>query len=292
MTAGPLIAAIDLGGTTAKVAVADGTGRLLGEDRVATRAPDATLAAAAAALRRLEGAAGGRIDRLGVACFGPVDVDPASGGYGTILRTPKPGWTGAPVLRVLSDALGVPARLDTDVNAALAGELIWGRAKGADRAAYVTVGTGIGVGVKAGGAFAGRPFHPELGHIRVSRRTGDEGFAGVCAFHGGCLEGLAAAPALAARFGDLEQAGPASEAWAVAAHYLAQLTVTLVLGFRVERILFGGGVSNAAPLIGLIRARHDELMAGYVADAPTEELIATARHGDKAGLYGACAIAL
>lgn len=292
MPAQSLIAAVDLGGTTAKFGIANETGEILAQDRVRTGDPDTTLTATSSGLRRLADDMGGKIGRLGIACFGPVDVDASSPTYGTILTTPKPKWSGTPVLAVLSDALGVSGSLDTDVNAALEGEQRWGNARGVDRAAYVTIGTGIGVGIKINDTFAGRPFHPELGHVRVSRFVGDEAFEGCCSFHGDCLEGLTAAPALISRFGPLEQLERDSTAWDLAAHYLAQLTVVLVLGFRVQRVLFGGGVSNAPIVVDQIRAHHDRLLAGYVQDVSTKDLIAKAYHGDRAGLYGACALAL
>ena len=286
-----LVAGIDAGGTTFKLAVAEPGGPPLGLSRVPTTTPDETIAAAADALRALSRDAGGEIVRLGIASFGPVDVDPASPRYGAILRTPKPGWTGTPLLGRLRDALGVPGDLDTDVNGALEAEALWGAARGVARAAYVTVGTGIGVGVVADGAFAGHPFHPELGHVRVARHEGDREYPGACPFHGDCLEGLAAAPALVARYGPLEALGPDHPAWAVAGHYLGQLCVVLSLGFRAERVVLGGGVMGAPSLLGRVRDAYAGLMNGYLDDAAPDALIVPAGLGGEAGVRGGLAVA-
>lgn len=291
MTTRELIAGIDAGGTSFKVGVGTPDGELLGTDRIMTGSPDATIAGTIQALQRLANAHGGTIARLGIASFGPVDVAPHSPTYGSILATPKPGWRHIPLLPDLCAALDCAGHLDTDVNGALEAEMRNGAAAGTDRAAYVTIGTGVGVGIRTGDRFAARPFHPELGHIRVDRHDADEGCVGGCAFHGECLEGLVSAPSLSARFGPLEALSTDHPAWTIAGHYLAQLAVTLVLGFRVERIVFGGGVSNAAALVPNIRTAYRTLMNGYVDDVPAETLIVRAAHGDLAGLIGGTLIA-
>lgn len=287
-----LIAGIDAGGTTFKLGVADTDGRLLAKARVPTTTPEETVSAAAQTLRELAEGVGGQITRLGVATFGPVDVDEASARYGTILSTPKAGWSDTPLLGKLSEALGVPGRLDTDVNGALEAEMQLGAGRGLSRAAYITVGTGIGVGLKADGQFAGRPLHPELGHIRVARHPEDDGYEGRCAFHKDCLEGLSAAPALSDRFGDLENLGADHPVWDMAGYYLAQLCLTLALGSRLERIVLGGGVLGAPTLIGSVQRHFARLDGGYLPEAiRPEELLQKAQLGDDAGLLGSFLIA-
>ena len=290
-----LTAGIDAGGTTFKLAVAEGAAegtdgpRIVGEARVPTTTPEATVRAAADALRALAVEAGGTVARLGVGSFGPVDIDPGSPRYGTLLGTPKPGWADAPLLGMLTDALGVPGALDTDVNAALMAERRDGAAQAHAVAAYVTIGTGIGVAVSAHGRLAGAPGHLEMGHVPVVRAPGDD-HPGRCPYHGDCLEGLCAAPALTDRFGPLEAVGADDPAWDVPAHYLAQLCLVIVLSHRTTRIVLGGGVMGAPGLLARVQARYDALMAGYVGPAGAD-LIMPAGLGGQAGVRGAVLVA-
>lgn len=293
MMKGRLIGGIDAGGTTFKLGVADNSGVLLEKARVPTTSPEETINAATASLRGLARSAGGKIAALGIASFGPVDVDPASPNYGSILKTPKAGWSGAPLRTALAEALGVPVILDTDVNAALLAEMAAGAAQEVDRAAYVTIGTGVGVGIRIKTEFAARPFHPELGHIRVERHPEDDEYEGVCGIHGGCLEGLLSAPALISRYGALEALPLDHACWRIAGFYIAQLCLMLSLGWRVERIVLGGGVTNAEALIGQCRLQYGTLMYGYISgiESDPEKLIARAALGDDAGLSGAIMLA-
>lgn len=302
-----LIAGIDAGGTTFKCALAwndagHAPPRLLAEARIDTTAPDTTLDACAAFFRDAAECDNNEIGRqgrsqigmVGVGAFGPVDIDPSSARYGEILSTPKPGWSGVKLRQELASRLSAPVRVDTDVNAALRAERAWGAAHGTQSAAYVTVGTGIGAGVFAGRAFAGAPQHPELGHIRVTRAPGDADFAGLCPFHGDCLEGLACAPALTARFGDPRAFDHDHPGWRLEAHYLAQACLTLSLSFRVQRIVLGGGLMRSEHLLTLVRTAYGELMNGYLgqSDADIAQLIVRPGLGDAAGVMGGLALAL
>ena len=288
-----LIGGIDAGGTTFKLGVADASGALLGKKRVPTTSPEETIKAAVASLRDLARSAAGEIAALGIGSFGPADVDPASPNYGSILKTPKAGWSGAALRAALTEALGVPVVLDTDVNAALLAEMTAGAAQQVDRAAYVTIGTGVGVGIRINSSFAGRPYHPELGHIRVERHPEDAQFGGACGFHGGCLEGLLSGPALMTRFGSLEALPPDHACWHIAGFYAAQLCLILSLGWRVERIVLGGGVMNAKALLDQCRLEYGKLMQGYISGVENdpEDLIVRAALGDDAGLSGALLLA-
>ncbi len=284
-----LVAGIDAGGTTFKLGVAGRSDAALVKARVPTTSPEETITAAASSLKELARSAGGEIAALGIASFGPVDVDPSSPNYGTILKTPKAGWSGVRLGPAMAETLGVPVVLDTDVNAALLAEMTAGAAQHVDRAAYITIGTGVGVGVRINAEFGGRPFHPELGHIRVERHPEDREFEGDCGIHGGCLEGLLSAPALMSRYGALEALPPDHACWRIAGFYIAQLCLTLSLGWRLERIVLGGGVMNAEALIGQCRLQYGMLMRGYISgiESNPEKLMARAVLGDDAGLLGA-----
>ena len=288
-----LIGGIDAGGTTFKCALADATGHVVESCRIPVSTPDETIGNCLGFFRTALAARGARLAGLGIASFGPVDVDPASPDYGTLLATPKPGWSGVRLRERFAAALGVPVVLDTDVNGALTAELEIGAARGMRSAAYVTVGTGIGVSVFGPGGFLARPAHPELGHIRVQRHPDDAAFGGVCSFHGACLEGLASAAALTRRHGDPAMLPREHPAWDIEAFYLAQLCVTLALAVRPERILLGGGVMLAYGLMPRVRSQFASLMGGYLAytDGDIETLIQRPALGDDAGMIGAVTLA-
>lgn len=284
-----LIAGIDAGGTSFKLGVADRAGRLLAKAKIPTTGPAETIAEAVTALKAMATAQGGQLSALGVAAFGPVDVDAGSPRYGTILTTPKPGWSDFPLRRALAEGLGCAVSVDTDVNGALAAEMASGAATDARSAAYITVGTGIGAGIFAGGGFVGRPSHPEFGHIPIRRHPLDTGFAGVCPFHGDCLEGMASGTALTARHADPASLGETAPVWTAIADYLGQACLVLRLTFGIERIVFGGGVMMAPGLLSKVRTAYGAAMNGYLPDpaggAPS--LIQAAAHGEDAGLQGA-----
>jgi fructokinase len=197
----------------------------------------------------------GPIQALGIASFGPIDLARASRTYGTITSTAKSGWRDTAVTARLQRAFKVPVGFDTDVNGAALAEGRWGAARDIADFAYVTVGTGIGVGLVVGGRPVCGFTHSELGHIRIARRAGDT-WPGVCPFHGDCLEGLASGPAIAGRAersaGEIPTDSPV---WEFAAHALAQLLHTLVLATAPRRLLIGGGVIERRPEL-LVRMRE------------------------------------
>lgn len=288
-----LYGAIEAGGTKFVCAVGSARGGTVRTATVPTRDPDATFADVAAFFR--EAAELGPIAALGIGSFGPVDLDPRSPGHGCILATPKPGWEGTDMLARVRRFLDVPLAIDTDVNAAALAEA---EAAGGDtrHLAYVTVGTGVGVGLVSDGRTVRGTGHPEAGHILVRRHPGHRGFAGVCPFHGDCLEGLAAGPALTAAWGGSATNLPGDHpAWAIEADYLAQLCMTLLLTTAPERIVLGGGVMKQAQLFPLIRERTAALLGGYVrgvSDAASlEARIVPPRCREPSGLVGAFLLA-
>ncbi|GAB5456768.1 MAG: ROK family protein [Henriciella sp.] len=291
MTSDSMIAAVDAGGTSFKCALVRGDGERLAAWRIPTTTPQETLEACAEAFQREATARNLDLTALGIASFGPVDIDPASARYGTITGTAKPGWHGAPIGPALAKALQIPFHLDTDVNAALAAERRWGAARGFAGAAYMTVGTGIGVGLYLNGASIGRPAHPEFGHIRVARHADDQTFPGTCTLHGDCLEGLASARAVQARWSDPKHLESDHPGWDVEAFYLAQACTNLYLMSRLDRIVIGGGLLQARHLYGKIQAQFDVLMGDYL-PVKGAELIAPPELGEHAGVLGGAVIAL
>ena len=280
-------AGIDAGGTTFKCGLADGGGELIEQYRVPVTSPEETLARCRDFFR---GAIGSwPLSGMGIASFGPIDVDKASPDYGTILQTPKRGWAGTNLRTFFIDALGLAPAIDTDVNGALLAEMMRGAAKGAVSAGYITVGTGVGAGLFQNGGFVGRPSHPEFGHIPIQRQREDSSFDGVCRFHGDCLEGLASVTAMRSRWGEPKDLDESHPGWDIIADYLAQACRSLTLTLRLEKIVLGGGLMLAPHLLGHVRAAYDKQMAGYLGaqGIAGAQLIHTPDLGDDAGLIGA-----
>ena len=286
-----LFGGIDAGGTTFKCAIADATGRLLRKTRIGVTSPIETLHAVCQWFDVELACMSGSLQAMGVASFGPIDIDPTSPDYGTILKTPKPGWSDTPLRNKLAAHFDVPVFVDTDVNGALGAELAWGAAKDCQSAAYMTVGTGIGVGIVSGGQYLGRPYHPEFGHIRISRHKLDLEFEGVCPFHGDCLEGLASATALTKRYGDPILLDDEHDAWRIEAYYLAQACLMLFLTVRVEKVILGGGVMLRPSLIAKVRNSFAELNGDYIPSFDPISCIALPVLGDDAGLMGGVLLA-
>ncbi len=285
-----LIGAIEAGGTKFVLAVARADGTVIAETRIPTQTPAETFPAIAAFFQAAV-AQHGALSALGVASFGPIDIDPASPAYGTFTTTPKPGWSGARFHDVLSQ-FSAPIVVDTDVNGAALGEWSAGAGQGTRTLAYTTVGTGIGTGIVQ----AGRPLlgfsHYETGHIAMARDALLDPFPGTCPFHGDCLEGLASGPAIEARWGtSLSKLASPAEQVTIIAGYLAQLATNLVLLHMPDRLIFGGGVIKAPGLIKTLRLETERRLGGYVQaaqlDPGLERYIVTPGLGDQAGITGA-----
>ncbi len=291
----PLLAGVELGGSKCVCILGTGPEDIRAETRLPTYDGESTLAEIARVLDSWR-ATHGSPEALGIASFGPLDLRAGSRTFGQIVSTVKPGWDGADVLGRISHGRGIPVAINTDVNAAALAEGRWGRARGLDDFAYVTVGTGIGVGLIVAGSTLFGFNHTELGHVRIARRPGDV-WPGSCPFHGDCVEGLASAPAISARTGiapvDMAADDPV---WDLVAHALAQLSHTLVLATAPLRILIGGGVVLGRPEL-LIRVREQLVCSlnGYVrADELVQginEYIVQPGLGPLAGPLGALALA-
>lgn len=288
-------AGIEGGGTKFVCLLGSGPNDVQVVGSIPTTAPEETLDAVARFIAaHLDGRA---LVAAGVACFGPVDLDASSPGYGSITNTPKAGWSHVNVAGFLRERLRVPVRWETDVNGAALAEQRWGAARGLRSAVYFTVGTGIG----GGAVIDGRPLHgllhPEMGHLPVVVTPGAAG-AGVCPFHGGaCLEGVASGPAIRARAGQpAERLPPEHPIWEEEARYLAFAAATVTYTLSPQRIIFGGGVLKQGHLFPRIRQHFQSLIHGYV-QSPTvardvEQYIVPPQLGDRAGALGALALAL
>ncbi len=274
-----MYAAIEAGGTKFVCAHGRDADSLTISDPIPTTTPQETMAKLAAFF------AGLKIKRAGIACFGPLDI--AQGRIAPL--TPKLGWRNFPIQKAIEKILGCPAILDTDVNGAALGEHLWGAAQKSKHFVYVTVGTGIGGGAMLSGQILHGKMHPEIGHMRIRRFTGDA-YPGHCPIHGDCLEGLACGPAIAARWNQpqAELLTASHPAWPLEAHYLGQMTVNLTCAYSPELLILGGGIGLRKGMVEMVRQTAAQEMNGY---APLPRIV-RAKLGSRAGVLGALALAI
>lgn len=289
-----MLGGIEAGGTKIVCAVGSSPDQILASQVIPTAEPAISFQQVCAFFDKAQ-AVHGKIDAIGVAAFGPIDIDPGSPAYGTVQRTPKPGWAGANWVDGLG-RLPCPVIVDTDVNGAALGEWRLGAGRGHDTLAYVTVGTGIGAGVLKNGRSLSGAGHFEMGHIYPPHDYESDPFPGRCPFHKDCLEGLASGPAITDRWGiDLSQMPVGHPAFALQAGYLAHLAATIILTHMPDRIIFGGSVMKAPGLMERLRAATRILLADYLYGGPAGGDLVTylvpPALGDQSGVTGALAMA-
>ncbi len=239
----------------------------------------------------------GSVRSIGIAAFGPVDVDPTSPTYGYITATPKPGWGNTNLLGMLRRELGVPFAFHVDVSGSAIGEHTWGASKGIDPSLYITVGTGIGGGYLIDGKPLAGLTAVEMGHIRIPHDMQKDPFEGSCPYHKDCFEGLAAGPSLTARFGTRgETLADNDPFWQLEAEYIASALANYVLMLSPRIIMLGGGIMQREFLYPLIRRRVRELLNGYVrAEEILKDIdryIVPPLLGKYSGVLGAIAMAM
>jgi len=284
-----MLAGVELGGTKTILVLGRGD-EIVERHRFTTASPSETLLLIADQLKRW--AVEYRLAALGIASFGPLGIDPGQATYGEIFTTTKPGWAGTNLIDELGGIIDGPTGLSTDVIAAALAEGEYGAARGCRDHAYITVGTGIGVGIVAAGQPVIGRLHPEAGHMRIARVPGD-GFEGVCAYHGDCLEGLTSGPAIGKRAGwSGEALADDDPAWRLVIDALAQGCANLLLTLASERIVLGGGVIVSRPwLVPAIEARMIELLGGYLPYVFQGPILRVAQLGPDAGPRGALLVA-
>lgn len=282
----PLYGLIEAGGTKFVLGVATGPDDIRATTRIDTTTPEETIGAAVEWLGRH-----GPFAAIGIASFGPLQLDKTVADYGCVTNTPKPHWSGADLVGPFARAFDCPVALDTDVNGAALAEVQWGAAKGAQSALYFTIGTGVGGGAVINGRILHGQSHPEMGHMRVARHPADLDYRGHCPFHGDCLEGVAAGPSIIDRWGKSLSDLPADHiGHEIVAHYLASMAVTCQAIFEPERIVLGGGVMGTPGLLPRVIAATEDMGGGYFV-SKAAEILTLPGLGDRAGLLGALALA-
>ncbi|MCR5120544.1 MAG: ROK family protein [Lachnospiraceae bacterium] len=284
-----LYGALEAGGTKMVCAVGTEDGKIIDRIQLPTETPDVTISAIIDYFKDKE------LKALGIACFGPVDLNISSPTYGYITNTPKPGWSNTDIAGTFEKALSVPVGFDTDVAGSLIGEVTYGSSKGLKNVVYITVGTGIGGGVMAEGRILHGMMHPELGHM-VMHIHPEDSYKCRCPFHDHCLEGLACGLAVEERRGLKGKDIPDDDkVWEIEAYYLGQAMVNLILTLSPERIILGGGIMHRTFLFDMIRQETKKQLNSYVKTALLDDLnnyIVPASLNDDQGILGCIKLAM
>ncbi|MGD0751902.1 MAG: ROK family protein [Anaerolineales bacterium] len=280
------------GGTKFVCAVGTGPDEIVAETRFPTTTPEETLEQAISFFKKYT------LAGIGLAPFGPLDLNPASPGYGSITATPKPGWSNADILGTFRKHFDLPMVFDLDVNAAAFGEFAWvPENQGLESLVYFTIGTGIGAGILINGKVVHGLTHPEAGHVPIPHDLQKDPFPGVCPFHGDCFEGLANGPAITKRWGQPAQSLPGNHpAWELEATYIAfALTETIYL-ISPQRIVLGGGVMEQSQLFPLIQQKVRKNLNRYITSpvikGSMDGYIIPPGLGKRSGILGAMAMAI
>jgi fructokinase len=285
------VGCLEMGGTTCALAIADSVGSFVWKQRglptAAPVEPKQVIANIADAFK----SSGYTFSVLGIASFGPLDI-----AKGCVGNTPKPGWGNFPLVSELQSHLpGVRIILETDVNAPAYSEYlaITQKVPGPHAVAYLTVGTGVGLGLFSDGKSYHGLMHPEFGHSIVGRYPGDT-FEGPCPFHPGCIESLIAAGALAKRLGidpsELSQVSNDNKIWDLFAFYIGESAANAALAYAIDYFVVGGGIMTGEGREFLFEKSNEycvKLLNGYV-PAPK---ICLPEYLRDAGLVGASAVA-
>jgi glucokinase len=317
----PSVIGVDIGGTKVAVGLVNSSGKILAQLRqpmAAHSGPEAALKAVTDAIDALSiqiptAAYGSTFRGIGLCAPGPLD--PQSG---VVINPPNlPCWRDFPLASRVASLYRVPVKLDNDANAAALAETRWGAARGCRHVFYATIGTGIGTGI----VLDGRIYHGhtgaagEGGHVSIDYR----GPRCSCGKRG-CIEALAAGPAIAARArsrlaaepshhsvildlaqGNIEavtseMVGKAFDAADPLAREILHETLELLtawLGNIVdlldpEVLIMGGGVAAMLePFFGEIK---DRLPAWCVNPRASEIPLLVAHYGADAGIAGGAAL--
>ncbi|MBS4461296.1 ROK family protein [Aerococcaceae bacterium zg-B36] len=276
-----MIGALEAGGTKCVCAMFTEEGELIERVSIPTQTPDQSIPAMIEFFKKYP-----EMRALGIGSFGPIGVNESLDNYGYITTTPKAGWQNFNFVGTFKKEFDVPIAWTTDVNAAAYGEMMQGAAQGLKNVVYLTVGTGIGGGFVVDGNIVSGYGHPESGHILIRRHEKDT-FEGTCPYHKDCLEGMAAGPAIEARWGkkgfELEET---HQAWEIEADYIAQALYNYYVILGSEKFILGGGVMKQRQLFPLIKQRFVELNNGYLEIPAIESFIVPPALEDNAGITG------
>jgi len=313
----PYIISVDIGGTQIRAALSDPEGHLIrrvAHPTLAQEGPEPVIERIKEAIRRVAGQHLEEVQAIGIASAGPLDP-----WKGVIIKAPNlPGWDQVPLKAIIEEEFGLPTYLGNDANLAALAEQRFGAGKGARDLIYITHSTGIGGGIIVGGRLllGSKGLGGEAGHIILDVDGPRCGCSGI-----GCLEAMAAGPAIARNAvqaieagretlitdlvdGDLSRISArevneaAQQGDALGIELIRQAGVLLGIGlvsllhlFNPQIIVIGGGVSKAGDL--LFEPIRETVRARCMAeDYWRDTAIVPAALGDDVGLMGAIALVL
>lgn len=284
------ICGIEAGGTKFVIGIGNENGEIIVRESYPTLTPKETINQCKEFILKHQP------DAVGIASFGPINLDRKSEKYGYITSTPKPGWANTALVSEIQSIFNGPIGFDTDVNGAALGESIWGKGKDVTSCLYLTIGTGIGGGYVENNQCLHGLLHPEMGHILIQRHP-DDNFEGVCPYHKSCFEGLASGPSIEARYQTSANNLPIDHiAWKIEANYIAQALGNYILILSPKIIVLGGGIMHQTHLFPLIRQEVKLLLKNYIQHPYIldcdENYITNPGLGDNSGLLGAFALAM
>lgn len=283
------LGALEAGGTKMVCAIGNENGEIFERISIPTETPEITVP------KLIEYFKDKEIEALGIGCFGPIDLNRSSETYGYITTTPKLVWENYNIVGAFKEALGIPVGFDTDVNGSALGEATWGITKGLENSVYFTIGTGVGAGIISNGKLLHGMLHPEGGHVLLTKHPDDK-YEGKCPYHKTCLEGLAAGPAIEARWGKKgAELADRREVWEMEAYYIAQALVDFIVILSPQRIILGGGVMHQEHMMPLVREEVKRQLNGYIKTKELEDMesyIVLPSLDDNQGIMGALKLAV
>ena len=314
------IAGVDIGATSIDLAIADFSRNILirtSEPALVREGPIKILGRVCSLLEKMmqeKGFNSERILGIGIGIPGPVDFS-----LGTAVSPPiMPGWDSYPIIQTVQQWF--PAAnvvIDNDVNVMALGEIHEGAGKNASNLIFVKIGTGIGAGIVCEGKIyrGASGCAGDIGHISVSK----SGPACHCG-NKGCLEAVAAGPAIARRSLVDAQAGRSpflmkqyenngekltAEDVGIAARegdalsieviresgqIIGEVLASLVNFYNPEMIIIGGGVSNLGNL--LLSSIRQAVLKRSLPLATRNLNIVFSGTGSEAGIIGAVNLAM
>ena len=276
-----MIGGIELGGTKCIVAVANSPLDIIEKRVIPTRDPISTISDIISFFSDF------KISGLGVGSFGPLVLDSDSIEYGLLVAESKKGWKGINIVKELS-TINSNIVIDTDVNTAALGEYKYGAGKLSETLVYITVGTGIGVGILLDGKPHIGNFHLEIGHMLIPN---SDKFKGVCEIHGDCWEGLASGPSIESRWGsEASKLSKSHEAWEKEADLLAKGLINIISNHSPDKIIMGGGVMSQKQLFPMIRSNVERAWNNYTPLVSLSNLISEPGLGTDSGIIGSISL--